>query len=360
MTGPGSNGTPTIRDVAALAGVAPATVSNVLTGRRSVAAEKQRAVLEAVAALGYQPNHIAASLRRRHTRTVGIVVPDITNPFFTGLVRRIEELAAAADYEAVLVDCNESTAREGARIRALLARMIDGLIVAPTEDGLDTHAALLARMPPTILIDRGFGLIGFDTVAADNAEAGWRGCRHLLELGHRDIALVVSARELANIRDRIAGYRRALAEAGCGERARVVVGGAGVESCRAAIEQELRRADRPTAVFAATYPATLGAVKAIRALDFAFPDDISLLGFDESDWMTVLRPYVSTIVQPTAQLAEQAWQLISARFGRSAAPFAHVRLPCTVAVRESTRPPPADAAARRPRRRMSFRHDRGG
>jgi LacI family transcriptional regulator len=355
----GQNGTPTIRDVAARAGVAPATVSNVLTGRRGVAADKQRLVLEAVAALGYRPNHIAASLRRRQTRTVGIVVPDITNPFFTGIVRRIEELAGAADYESVLVDCNESTEREGARIRALLARMIDGLIVAPTEDDLDSHTALLPHLPPTVLIDRGFGTAGFDTVAADNADASWRGCRHLLELGHRDIALLVSARELANIRDRIDGYRRALAEAGCGERARVVVGGLDMESCRAAIEQELRRADRPTAVFAATYPATLGAVKAIRALDLAFPDDISLLGFDDSDWMTVLRPYVSTIVQPTGRFAEQAWQLISARFGRSAAAFAHVRLPCTVTVRESTRPPPADAAARRRRRRSMISASQG-
>ena len=164
-----------------------------------------------------------------------------------------------------------------------------------------------------MLIDRGFGMAGFDTVAADNADAAWQGCRHLLELGHRDIALLVSARELGNIRDRIDGYRRALAEAGCGERARVVVGGLGVESCRAAIEQELRRADRPTAVFAATYPATLGAVKAIRALDLAFPDDVSLLGFDESDWMTVLRPYISTIMQPAERLADEAWRLVSAR-----------------------------------------------
>lgn len=353
------DGAPTIRDVAARAGVATATVSNVLTGRRSVGADKQRLVLEAVAALGYRPNHLAASLRRQQTRTIGIVVPDITNPFFTAIVRRIEEVAGAADYESVLVDCNESTVREGARLRALLARMIDGLIVAPTEDDLAAHAPLLPRLPSSVLIDRGFGTAGFDTVAADNNDAAWRGCRHLLELGHRDIALLASARELSNIRDRIAGYQRALAEAGCGGRARVVLGGHGVESSRAAIEQELRRADRPTAVFAVTYPATLGAVKAIRALDLACPDDVSLLGFDESDWMTVLRPYVSTILQPSELIADRAWQLISARLARSAAPFEHVRLPCTLAVRESTKPPPADAAARRHARRTEARHIKG-
>src|SRR5437660_521980 len=171
---------PTIRDVAARAGVATATVSNVLTGRRQVAQDRRRRVLEAVDALGYQPNRLAAGLRRQRTGTVGMVVPDLTD-------------------------------------------------------------------------------------------------------------------RLANIRDRIEGYGRALAEAGLGERARVVLGGLTVEGCRAAIEQELRRADRPTAIFAATYDATLGAIKAIRAVDLAFPEDVSLLGFDDFDWMTVLRPYVSTI-----------------------------------------------------------------
>jgi LacI family transcriptional regulator len=345
------SGGPTIRDVAARAGVATATVSNVLTGRRTVADATRQRVQEAVAALGYRPNPIAASLRHRQTRTIGIVVPDITNPFFADLVRRIEEAASADGYESVLVDCNESTLREGERLAALLARMIDGLILAPTQDDLAAHAALLARLPPTVLVDRGAGLDGFDTVAADNEAAAWQGTRHLLHLGHRDVALLVSSPALANMRDRIAGYRRALAEAGGAGPARIIAGGLAAESSRAAIEQELRRADRPTAVLAATYPATLGAVKAIRALDLAFPDDISLLGFDESDWMTVLRPYVSTIAQPAARLAAEAWRMLRARMAGDGAAFTHLRLSCTVQVRESTRPPQADAARPRHGRR---------
>ena len=336
----------TIHDVAARAGVATATVSNVLTGRRQVAEDRRRSVLEAVEALGYQPNHLAASLRRQHSRTVGIVVPDLTNPFFAALVHRIEALAAASDYQILLVDSSNDATREASRTRALLARRIDGLILVPTQDALPVQTGPSGGLPPTVLLDRGFGVAGFDTVQADNPEATYRGCRHLLQLGHRDIALLVSTDQLGNIRDRIDGYRRALAEAGWSDHARVIVGGSGVESCRSAIEQELRRADRPSAVFAATYEATLGAIKAIRAVDLAFPEDVSLLGFDDFDWMTVLRPYVSTIGQPIDAMAAAAWRLLNARFEGGEKAYARIRLPCTLQVRESTRPP-SDAAKRR-------------
>jgi len=332
---------PTIRDVAERAGVATATVSNVLTGKRQVAEDRRRRVLEAVEALGYRPNHLAASLRRQQTRTIGIVVPDLTNPFFGGLVHRIEGLAAEGDYQILLVGSKADGSQEADRVRALLARRIDGLIMVPARDDGASFAPLAAEMPPTVLVDRAFGLAGFDTVGADDAEAGHRGCGHLLQLGHRQITMLATSRELANMRDRIAGYRRALAEAGTGGGERLVTGGFSIEGCRAAIEQELRRADRPSAIFAGSYEATLGAIKAIRALDLGFPKDVSLLGFDESDWMTVLRPYVSTIVQPVEEMALEAWRLLIARLsGEDDAPI-RVRLPCALQIRESTRPPAA-------------------
>jgi LacI family transcriptional regulator len=337
---------PTIRDVAELAGVATATVSNVLTGRRKVAEDRRRLVLEAVAALGYQPNHLAASLRRQHSRTVGIVVPDLTNPFFAALVQRIENLAAVDDYQILLVDSSNDPQREAARTAALLARRIDGLILAPTEDALPAANAIGVHAPPTVILDRGIELGGFDTVQADNFDACERGTRHLLQLGHLDIALLATTDRLANVRERIAGYRDALGAAGCPERERIVLGGASVEGCRSAIEQELRRADRPSAIFAASYDATLAAIKAIRAVDLDFPADVSLLGFDDFDWMTVLRPYVSTISQPIDAMASEAWRLLAGRLARDPAPYARIRLPCTLQVRESTRPPAADGGQR--------------
>ena len=130
-------------------------------------------------------------------------------------------------------------------------------------------------------------------------------------------------------------------EAGLADRARVVVGGFTVDGCRGAIEQELRRADRPTAIFSAAYIATLGAIKAIRALDLAFPDNVSLLSFDDSDWMTALRPYVSAVAQPVEEMAAEAWRLLQQRLTGTGGDVARVRLPCSLQVRESTRPPSA-------------------
>ena len=338
---------PTIRDVAARAGVATATVSNVLTGRRPVADGLRRVVLAAVQELGYERNHLAASLRLQRTRSVGIVVPDLTNPFFAELVRQIEEVAAGSGFQILLVDSNEEPTREAARIRALLARRIDGLVMAPTTDSV-TCLGADRRHPPTILIDRGLDLAGFDSVGADNVEACYHGCRHLLDLGHRDIALLITIRDLRNIRDRIEGYRRAIAERGCADRERIVIGGVTIEGCRAAIESQLRGPGRPTAIFAAAYVATLGAIQAIRAVDLAFPEEVSLLGFDDFDWMKVLRPSVSTMRQPVAEMASHAWTLLMSRCEQDKVEkHARLRLPCTLEVRESTRPPSIVAVRRR-------------
>ncbi|HTH99659.1 MAG TPA: LacI family DNA-binding transcriptional regulator [Acidisoma sp.] len=328
-----------MRDVAERAGVATATVSNVLSGRRAVTPELRARVAAAIEATGYRPNHLAASLRRARSQTVGVMVPDLTNPFFAALVHRLEDLAAEDGYDIILVGSHEDEAREGARLQTLLSRQVDGLIIAPARDEIPALRESGSRLPPTVLMDRGADNPRFDGVTADNAEAARQGCRHLIALGHRDIALVVTSPTLANMRERIAGYQAGLATVGMEGRARIIVGGFDVETCRAAIEQALLRADRPSAIFAANYVGTLGAMKAIRAMDLDFPGDISLLAFDDSDWMTVLRPYLSAIAQPVAAMADAAWRLLQARLVAPLAAPRHLCLPCTLAVRESTQRP---------------------
>jgi len=327
---------PTMRDVAAFAGVAPATVSNVLTGRRQVRSELKERVLAAVAATGYRPNQLASSLRLKRSNTVGILVPDLTNPFFAALVHHLEDLAAEDGYQILLAGSNEDERREADRLQTLLSRRIDGLIMVPARDDTATLAVHRRHLPATVLIDRGFGHTEFDTVAADNSDAVRVGCRHLLGLGHREIALVITSTALANMRERIEGYVTALTEADLEGRVRIVAGGFDIDGCRSATEQELRRAEPPSAVLAANYVATLGAVKAIRGLDMAFPGTVSLLGFDDADWMTALRPYLSVIVQPVAAMAESAWRLLKDRLQDRDAACRHIRLPCMLAVREST------------------------
>lgn len=326
----------TVKDVAARAGVATATVSNVLTGRRQVGAELRERVLAAIEALGYRPNQLASSLRSARSNTIGILVPDLTNPFFAALVHRLEDLAADDGYQILLAGSNEDENREADRLETLLSRQIDGLILAPARDDTSALTGFGTRLPPTVMMDRGFGHQGFDTVTADNAAAVREGCRHLIDLGHRDIAFAITSPALANMRERIEGYRTALAEAGRSGRERIIAGGFSIDGCRAALEQELRRAEPPTAIFAANYVATLGAVKAIRGLDLEMPRQVSLLAFDETDWMTVLRPYLSAVAQPVEEMAEQVWSLLTDRLKHNDAPCRHIRLPCRLAVREST------------------------
>lgn len=327
---------PTIRDVAQRAGVAPGTVSNVLTGRKPVTNPLRRSVLEAVEALGYRANQLASNLRMQQTWSIGVVAPDLTNPFFASLIQHIEHLAGRDGYQILLMSSHEDEEENAERIRALIARQVDGLIIAPSVDEI---GGLLDTLngPPTVVVDRALKNSACDTIASDNFAGTYEGCRYLLQLGHRDIAFLATSDALENIRERVEGFRAALRDAGAADRGRVIFGGLSIDSCRSAIEQELRRADRPTAISCAAYVATLGAVKAIRAVDLDFPHDISLLGFDDADWMTAVRPYISTVEQPLYAMAAQAWTTLRARLNGSKDPALDIRLQCNLRIRESTR-----------------------
>jgi LacI family transcriptional regulator len=334
--------TPTIRDVALRAGVSVATASNVVNGVRPVGEASRRKVLEAIAALDYRLDRAASALRGRSTRLIGMVVPDITNVFFASLVHGVEGLAERDGYDLLIVSTSEDAAKERRRVEALTARRIDGLIIVPAGD--ESMAALKgggdgSRLPPTVLIDRGAAAPGFDTVRADCVAGGYAAGRHLVDLGHRDIAVLTHSKRLDNIEQRIAGCRRALGEAGLKGRDRVIYGGHDLESLRGAIELELNRADRPTAIFALTNVCALASIKAARGLGLEIPGDVSIVGFDDFDWMSALRPYLTTVAQPVDDFASAAWRLLMRRLkGLDANDVERIELPCTLKVRESTGP----------------------
>jgi LacI family transcriptional regulator len=332
---------PTIRDVALRAGVSVATASNVVNGVRPVGEASRRKVLEAIAALDYRLDRAASALRGRSTRLIGMVVPDITNVFFASLVHGVEALAERDGYDLLIVSTSEDAAKERRRVEALVARRIDGLVVVPAND--DSMVALKgdtegARLPPAVLIDRGGQAPGFDTVRADCFAGGCAAARCLIELGHRDIVVLTHSSGLDNIEQRIAGCRRALSEAGLDGRDRVIYGGQDFESLRGLVEIELNRADRPTAIFALTNVCALASIKAARALGLEIPGDVSIVGFDDFDWMSALRPYLTTVAQPVDDFASTAWRLLMRRLRGDATDVERTELPCTLKVRESTGP----------------------
>ncbi|MDZ4096532.1 MAG: LacI family DNA-binding transcriptional regulator, partial [Paracoccaceae bacterium] len=318
MRVPRSGHPPTIRDVAARAGVSTATVSNVLNATGRASAKTEEKVLAAIAALNFRPNGNAASLRNRRSRLIGLVVPSITNAFFAHMASALENLAVASGYDIVIVTSDEDPARERERILALMARQVEGLIVLPSADqsigqGLDAR-----MLPPSVVMDRGLGIAGFDTVGLDNEAAGHMAARSLADLGHREIAVLIPDIALSSSRDRALGAERALRETGAAHVCRVITAGATIDGARNALEQELHRDHRVSAVIAATNVATLGAIKAIQGLQLAMPRDISLIGFDDFAWMTALRPYVSAVAQPADVLASNAWSLLLARIAERA------------------------------------------
>jgi LacI family transcriptional regulator len=329
---------PTIRDVARRAGVSPGTVSNVLIGVRGVRPDTRLSVMNAAKILGYKSNHMASSLRRGHTRTIGVVVPDLANEFFSGLVTQWEAQAANAGYEILVASSSDRPEIETRRIQSLIARRVDGLLIAASRDNFGAAAGFPTSLPPAVLVDRASGNKRFDTVSSDNIAAGYEGTSHLIRLGHREIVLITSAENRVHLRDRIQGYRKALKEAGLSGRERLVIGGSSVAACRAAMEQELRRPAGPTAVFATTFFSTLGAIKAIHALDIALPRDISLVAFEHSEWMTVFQPYLTAVAQRREELAANSWSVLMDRISNPGAKLRHVKIPVNLSIRDSAQP----------------------
>jgi LacI family transcriptional regulator len=347
----------TIQSVADRAGVSIATVSNVLNGNGRVGAASRKRVLEAIEALAYRRNSLASSLRSRRSRLIGLVIPDITNSFFAAIAYDFEELASETGYDFAVVTSRENVDRERQRVQALLSRQIDGLIVIPASDtSLLNTAFNEASLPPLVVLDRGLDLPGADTVGTDGEGGAYAATQHLLGLNHEQIAVMVPTLELGTMRDRVAGHCRALKEASISGDPRILVGGPTVDGARDAIEFELLRADRPTAIFAGSSVGALGAIKAIHALDLKIPRDISFIAFDDADWMVASRPSITTVSQPTQDMVKLGWNLLLQRMisGRNTkGGYTTTKLPCALQIRESTGSPPAPVAKRWKRARRA-------
>ena len=336
---PLENRGPTIHDVAKAARVSTATVSNVLSGTRYVGPELQKRVQDAIASLHYSPNSLAASLRERRSRTIGVVVPDITMGLFPAIVRNLARRAAFTDYQLILADSQETLDWERERVRALIRRKIDGLIIMPCRDDSPMLEDVRQSRIPTVLLDRVAKETDFDHVLLDNVGAAREGTRHLISMGHRHILLLASDPSLRNVQERIEGYREALGEAGLSEVENVVVAGCNeVEHARQALGPALAGPGRPSALFAVTQTMTIGALQTIWEAGLQVPKDVSLLAFDDCEWFTALRPFISTLSQPTNDFADQAWTILMARLNNDRSPTLHSEVHCSLVIRESTIP----------------------
>jgi LacI family transcriptional regulator len=337
---------PTIKDVAKLAGVSTATVSSVLSGRRFVSPHLAAEVRRAVDALGYRPNAVARSLRDQRTMTIGVSVPDITNPFFNGIVRAVDAVADAAGYQVLLVSNEERPDVERKRVETLVARQVDGLVIVPSDDEVVYAEYLQRQRVPTVFVDRGSARLPFDLVTVDNVAAAYAATRYLVSLGHRRIAALATSNVLRNIRERLNGFRGALRDADLPVDERLVVApgldvDAGVDAARALLATE----PGPTAVFCLTNRMARSAMRAMHALALNVPRDVSLLTFDDVDWATAMEPELTTVAQPLDELGRQAFSVLKARMDGDDGPVQRPALECRLVVRASTTPPPQTTTA---------------
>lgn len=341
-----------MHDVARSAAVSPATVSNVLTGRRHVDPDLADRVRLIVDELGYQRDVAASALRSAKRTVVGAVVPELSNPFFAEMVDRLEREARAAGRRLLIATSGGDPAEETRQVEALIAWRPAGVIAVPCDGTFPARFALERDGIPFVILDRPLeDGANFDSVGVDNVAAAREGAQRLLAVGHRRLLLVASATSISNIRERLAGVGDALA-AVPGAQAELIEAGFEVDAIARAVASRLLRRPLPTAIFTLNNVLTLGTLKAAAATGVAIPDQVSLLGFDDYDWMEVFRPPLSAIHQPVAEMAHAAWERLAVLTGAmpmgEAPTTCHVRLPCRLVWRESAAPPRASASAEYP------------
>ncbi|MEU6808513.1 LacI family DNA-binding transcriptional regulator [Streptomyces sp. NPDC046831] len=331
----------TMADVARSAGVSVATVSHVLNGTRPVLPHTRRAVLEAVEELGYTPNTLARSLVTSRTRSIGLAVSAVGNPFFTEILQGVEAAALAHGYSLLIADPHDDPAHERRVVRLLHERRVDGVIVAPSARPHELVAYLSRHGVPTVFLDRVVddlpdGAPAFDQVCADGAEPTARLVAHLAGLGHRRIGLVAGLPELSTTRERIAGYRRGLAASGLPHDGRLVVhGDSSSDGAERATATLLSLAAPPTGLVTANNAMTLGALRALRERGLSVPGDLALCCFDDFPWADLFSPRLTAVAQPSRELGTRAVEVLLERLAAPDRSARTVRLACTFVHRTS-------------------------
>ncbi|MEU6960856.1 LacI family DNA-binding transcriptional regulator [Streptomyces chrestomyceticus] len=325
----------TMVDVARQAGVSVATVSHVLNETRPVRPDTRAAVLKAIDELGYTHNTLARSLVTARTRSIGLAVSAISNPYFTEILQGVEAGALEAGYSLLIADPHDDPAHEQKVVRLLHERRVDGMIVAPSAEPAGMVEYLTRRKVPAVFLDR---LVGdaYDQVCAENTAPVRQLVEHLADLGHTRIGLVAGLPGLSTTTERVQGYREGLRARGLPFAPELLAGGnSEAEGAQDAIRHLLAAPEPPTAVITANNAMTIGTLRALRDLGLDVPRDIALACFDDFSWADLFAPRLTAISQPSKEIGAAAVRLLLERLEEPDRPPRTLRLPCTYVHRES-------------------------
>lgn len=355
----------TIADVARLAGVSTATAGRVLGGYGYTSGSKKDQVLKAAQKLGYRPNALARGLITGKTRTIGVVAGDIQNPFYASVIRGISNIAEREGFGLLITNSDESLKQETKAVELLVEKQVDGLIVSPCDTRVASHLrALHASGLPLVLIDRAVDGLEVDQVGTANVAAARDAVQSLIQTGHRRVGLIaelveedgggverfveralggepVETRALYPSWQRLLGYVQAHQLARLPVDVALVrrVGKYSAESAEGTTLELLRSADRPTALFTSDGTMSEGAMSAIAKLGLSIPEDLSLVGFDDLDWMAFLPPGITTVAQPRTAMGEMAARMLLQQIEGEKSPARVVLMPASLVARGSIGPP---------------------
>lgn len=304
----------TMREVAERAGVSVTTVSHVINKSRPVNTQTRTRVEAAMQALGYQPNMLARSLRRGVTHTIGIVLPDSTNPYFAEVVRGIEDTSFDQGYSVILCNSDNDLEKEHHYTSLLVEKQVDGIIFVAAGLSAENIEALQVRGIPLILVDRQVPGVQVDTVLADNRLGGWMATNHLIELNHQVIGCITGPAGVRSSSERIDGYRRAMETAIYKLEPDWIVEGdfqyqSGYEGAKALYNQR----PSPTAIFACNDLMAIGAYRFAHENKLLIPEQISIVGFDDVRLAAYTNPPLTTIHQSKHEMGSRAAELLMER-----------------------------------------------
>jgi DNA-binding LacI/PurR family transcriptional regulator len=286
--------------------------------------------------LGYQPSRVARRLRVKSTQILGLIISDIANPFFTSVVRGIEDVAYANQYSLLLCNSDEDPARESLYVDVLQAERVAGIVISPADENSTSCEPLLRNDVPIVAMDRRLRSFDVDTVLVDNVKGAYQATSHLIRLGHRRIGLIGGPTRITTGRERLEGYEKALNEHGLEADQRLIkVGDFKQESGYQRACELLEMDDPPTAIFTANNLMTLGALNAIHEKGLNIPRDVAIVGFDDMPWAPSLDPPLTAVAQPTYELGCTAANLLLQRIADKGREIVEMKLESTLIIRDS-------------------------
>ncbi|MFL5663097.1 MAG: LacI family DNA-binding transcriptional regulator [Ktedonobacteraceae bacterium] len=325
-----------IKDVAETAGVSTATVSRVLSNGLHVRPEVRERVMAAVEQLGYRPNLVARSLRSQQSTTLGLIVSDIRNPFFTSVSRAVEDTAYEQGFSIVLCNTDEQPEKEAIYLNLMQDTGVAGVIISPTRQATANFTSSNPTFPQ-VVVDRSVPNGDVDTVLLDNVDAAYRLTTHLIEQGYQRIGALSS--EMSTGLERQLGYEKALRAHGLALRAEYMkYVPPRTEAGYAAALKMLDASEPPDALFTANSLIAAGALQAIRERNLSMPDDIALVTFDETTWAALVQPAITLIAQPTYEIGKTAAELLLQRIADPGRSTRQVILKGQLVVRGSSTP----------------------